>query len=148
LIVIVSEFKLKQTNIMATRSTIAMKQKDGSVKAVYCHWDGHIETAGKTLLEKYNTEKRVTKLISLGSISSLRDKLSTKKLHSFDVPQPNVTIAYHRDRGESLQHYVATSVSGWCKSTSKHQDYNYIFIDGEWNLVQNSGKLTLLKTLI
>ena len=54
---------------MATRSTIGVLNTDGSVTAVYCHWDGYPEHNGKILIENYTTEEKVRELISFGSIS-------------------------------------------------------------------------------
>jgi len=73
---------------MATRSRIAIEREDGSVKSIYCHFDGYLSGVGKTLFNHYDKEK-LEKLIELGDISSLEN--STEG-----------TIAYHRDRGEDL----------------------------------------------
>jgi len=73
---------------MATRSRIAIENEDGSVKSIYCHFDGYLSGVGKTLFNHYDKEK-LEKLIELGDISSLEN--STEN-----------TIAYHRNRGEDL----------------------------------------------
>lgn len=86
---------------MATRSLIA--QKEGrQYKAIYCHWDGYIEYNGVILVEYYNSAEKVAELISLGDLSSLREKLAPAEgtEHSFDKPQKDVCIFYGRDRGE------------------------------------------------
>ena len=59
---------------MATRSRIAVNQQDGTIKSIYCHWDGHIETNGKILFENYDREK-TEQLIALGNISSLKSTI-------------------------------------------------------------------------
>ena len=41
---------------MGTRSTIAIKNQDGSVTGIYCHWDGYVDHVGVMLKEHYNTE--------------------------------------------------------------------------------------------
>jgi len=74
---------------MATRSRIAIENQDGSVTSVYCHWDGHIETNGVILNEKYNTKDKVEALITLGDISSLDETIDR-------------TVAYHRDQDDDL----------------------------------------------
>lgn len=72
---------------MATRSIIGKINSDGSVTAVYCHWDGYKEEVGNKLLEFYNSTEKVDQLLTLGSLSSLGSTLQD-------------TVAYHRDRGE------------------------------------------------
>lgn len=57
---------------------------------------------GKTLLDHYNSEK-TQELLKLGNISVLEPNLIPKGKHSFDHPEPGVTIAYSRDRGEKNQ---------------------------------------------
>ena len=39
---------------MATRGTISIEHKDGSISSVYSHWDNYLEYNGKLLLEYYN----------------------------------------------------------------------------------------------
>lgn len=39
---------------MSTRSTIAIEHADGTVKKVYCHYDGYISHNGKILAEQYS----------------------------------------------------------------------------------------------
>ena len=73
---------------MATRSRIAIENEDGSVKSIYCHFDGYLSGVGKTLFNHYDNEK-LEKLIGLGDISTLGE--STED-----------TVAYCRNRGEDL----------------------------------------------
>jgi len=56
---------------MATRSTIAIRNADNTVTAIYCHWDGYLSYNGKILFENYNTEEKVRELIALGDLSVL-----------------------------------------------------------------------------
>lgn len=39
---------------MSTRSTIAYENADGTIKKVYCHYDGYLEHNGKILAEHYS----------------------------------------------------------------------------------------------
>ena len=82
-----------------------MKTGENTYKAVYCHYDGYLAYNGAMLLEYYNTKERVEELISLGNISSLREKITPEKgsTHSFDKPDKDVTVFYGRDRGEKGQ---------------------------------------------
>ena len=90
---------------MSTRSYIAMKTGENTYRAVYCHYDGYLEYNGRMLLEHYNTQERVKKLLDLGCISSLHEKLEpeTGSHHCFDTPDEDVTVFYGRDRGEKGQ---------------------------------------------
>lgn len=77
---------------MATRSYIAIRNSDGTVSGVYCHWDGYPEGVGKTLTTHYNTPELVEELLKLGSLSSLGSTITDPE-----------TVAYHRDRGEPME---------------------------------------------
>lgn len=146
---------------MATRSRIGIVNEDGTVSSIYCHWDGYPGGNGKILLLHYSDRNKVQSLIDLGSISSLRenvlpydpykevenervksilDRFNPTENHSFENPQPGVTVAYHRDRGEdydeprvnsSLEEYFA----------SDNEEYGYVFtLDGEWLVKPGYGE--------
>ena len=118
---------------MATRSLIGLLTEDKEVKNIYCHWDGYPSHNGKILVQHYNTLEKVTKLIALGSLSALEVRLEPKEgeKHTFENPVSDVTIAYHRDRGEELRINTSSSESGyWAKGGDI--DFIYLFKDGEW----------------
>lgn len=56
---------------MATRSLIGSVQPNGTIKTIYCHWDGFPGNNGKILLQAYNTPIKVEELIEDGDLSSL-----------------------------------------------------------------------------
>jgi hypothetical protein len=56
---------------MATRSNIGARQQDGTIKAIYCHYDGYPEGVGATLAEHYTDPDKVARLLDLGGFSSL-----------------------------------------------------------------------------
>jgi hypothetical protein len=74
---------------MSTRARIAIENQDETVDSIYCHFDGYIDSVGKTLFNHYDQEK-LEKLLELGDISSLGES-------TID------TVAYCRDRGEDLK---------------------------------------------
>jgi len=118
---------------MATRSRIGLKLDDGTIKQVYCHWDGYVEGVGLTLVENYNTIDKVEELINLGNISSLGFKVSTDEPHSFDNPVKGVTVAYMRDRGEIGQKAQTLTMNEWMSvEYSSAIDFYYLFADGQW----------------
>jgi hypothetical protein len=122
---------------MATRSRIGMEQEDGSVKSIYCHFDGYPSHNGRILNESFKDHDKVKSLIDLGDISFLRREVEPTGPHSFDSPQKGVTVAYHRDRGESHNLKKDKSVSAFFAL----QDESYIYMftqEGEW-LVRSSG---------
>ena len=59
---------------MATRSAIGYRKPDGSVRAVYCHWDGYPSHQLPILEKHYNGIRKVQALIKPGSMSSLRTR--------------------------------------------------------------------------
>ena len=129
---------------MATRSTISIKEINAfgneQYKTIYCHWDGYPSHNGAILLEHYTDEEKVKKLISLGDLSALRPNVEPTESHSFDNPQEDVVIAYHRDRGEEL--CINTS---YTKKYIKGEEYDYLFEDGVWKVrTKWNGRFNLL----
>jgi len=120
---------------MATRSRIAIEHEDGTVESIYCHFDGYIENNGKILFENYVDREKVKKLISLGDISYLAEEVEPiDKTHSFDTPESNVTVAYHRDRGEDYSKPKKhNSKSSYFMSDI--EEYGYLFTkEEEWKV--------------
>ena len=111
---------------MATRSTLRMRLPSGECSKVsYCHWDGQPSNMLPLLNENYNTIEKVKELLALGNLSYLakRVKPDEGEEHSFEKPSPDVTVAYHRDRGENLSF------------TSGREEYDYSFDGEKWNLI-------------
>jgi hypothetical protein len=59
---------------MSTRSRIGISQEDGSVKSIYCHYDGYPEGVGQTLMQNYTSPVEVMELINKGDLSSLHSQ--------------------------------------------------------------------------
>lgn len=122
---------------MATRSTIAVLKHDGSVMQIYSHWDGYPSHNGMLLKNHYNTQELAESLIAGGDISVLDKSIELVDGHTFDNRVDGHTLYYKRDRGESnvdakkFDNYVA-----FLKLMMK-EEYNYIFIDGQWKLIIN-----------
>ena len=135
---------------MGTRSAIGVVTGDGSIRAVYCHYDGYLDGVGKTLLENYNDFESIMDLVGFGDMSSLGTSIGEK--HDFN--RINVSaeetertkgwcMFYNRDRGESdvsfgtfqnedafLDHYIGCGC-----------EYLYLFkseIDEAW--YYNTGR--------
>ena len=84
---------------MATSSVIGVKQADGGVMAVRCHWDGYPEHIGLILHEFYGDKKEALRLLSLGSLSSLGESMTLppSMRHSLERPARGVTGSFHCD---------------------------------------------------
>src|SRR5574344_1539635 len=92
---------------MSTRSLICMQKDDDNYEAIYCHSDGYLTYNGAMLLDHYNDKETLQRLLNLGNISSLQEKIDPDptKPHSFDYSQrqDDVVVAYGRDRGDTEQ---------------------------------------------
>lgn len=122
---------------MSTRAAIGMKQPDGKIWSIYVHNNGFVAGVGVILAGWYDTRKRVNALLKLGALSSLGKKLkpNPKKPHSFAHPQPNVTVAYHRDRSETLRPARAYRDMEDYRINGKEDfcaDYVYLYDGGKW----------------
>ena len=85
---------------MSTRSSISVKQLDGSIKTVYCHFDGYHSHVGKMLLEHYNSQEQANAIINLGDLSSLSESVECPPNHSYNNQIERYSVFYGRDRGE------------------------------------------------
>ena len=118
---------------MATRSRIAIEDQTGKVRSIYCHWDGYLSNNGRILLQHYKTQEKVESLIALGSISSLEPETEIPEgvEHNFKTPAEGITVAYNRDRGETLDIKHHDSVGDFINSDI--EEYGYVFTAaGEW----------------
>jgi hypothetical protein len=128
---------------MATRSNIGIVNGDGSVTAIYCHWDGYPEHVGNLLLNHYTDFDIVCELMDLGDLSSLNKNLyCDDNNHSFENPAPGVCVAYGRDRGEKgVESRVFDNIIEFEKFADRTgADYQYLFNDGKWQYRKYNGK--------
>jgi hypothetical protein len=121
---------------MASNSRIGKMLPDGTIKQIYCHWDGYVEGGvGETLAEHYNTDENIDALLELGDLSQLAQNLNPTGEHSFDKPQAYVCVAYGRDRGEDSSEVKAEVVTldEWMKPFySTMADFYYLYNAGNW----------------
>jgi hypothetical protein len=121
---------------MSTRSFICKSLPNNTVVGVYCHYDGYPSGVGATLSTHYTTTPRVDALLSLGSISQLHPRLvpDLGDTHTFDNPANNVTIAYHRDRGEAMSSTTFPSLDVMVANVADQLGVEFVYIwDGnEW----------------
>ena len=85
---------------MSTRSLIGMEQSDGTIRYVYCHFDGYPEYVGRVLQKHYTDTTKLTKLLELGDLSVLGEEIGEKQDFSHPTSR-QWCIAYGRDRGDA-----------------------------------------------
>lgn len=140
---------------MATRSTIAIAREDGTVAKVYCHWDGYLENNGDLLVKYYDTADKVEALIAGGDISSLGPEVGVEHPFSYinvmtaeeyEEKYGNMTTYYGRDRGESdTRARVYVDIESY-EQTAQFEEFNYLFIEGEWYYKSYDGLVRDVRT--
>ena len=119
---------------MGTHCSIGYEREDGTIVASYCHYDGYMSSTGTQLVRHYSDAQKVEELVALGSMSYLAENIyPSSSDHSFATPQGDVTVFYHRDRGESWKNtrpLVYDSFDEWFEAND--QEYNYLFMEGSW----------------
>jgi hypothetical protein len=119
---------------MSTRSRIGIEQEDGTVRSIYCHFDGSPDHHLPILQEHYKDREKVEKLIQLGDISYLAPEVEIPEgsNHSFENKDYGIVCAYHRDRGEDY-HEPNVDPSANAYFRGDIEEWGYLFTkDGEW----------------
>lgn len=102
---------------MATRSLIGLQEKDGTIKYVYCHWDGYLEGVGAMLLKHYNTESKLRELLSRGDISTLGETIADTVFYNQKMYPSEVSSVYDfllsTTRGGTTYQYLFFYESDW-----------------------------------
>lgn len=131
---------------MGTRSIIGIESQDGSIKAIYCHWDGYPTHNGAILAEHYTDREKVHQLMELGDLSSLAEEIGEK--HDFDWnriefdgdfeayskdPRYKMCLAYGRDRGEEGCEAQDYANRDELVSADRWEEFTYLLtMTGEW----------------
>jgi hypothetical protein len=93
------------------------------------------------LTQNYNSEELATKLVSLGDASYIDRLLEpTSDFHKFGTPEPDVSMFYHRDRGEPWSN-CATTMYNTKKEMFNSFYYSYIWEDGQWKAYAGGRKV-------
>lgn len=103
---------------MSTRSRVGIKEKDGTVRSVYVHFDGYVAGVGKTLYESYRNADKIEQLINLGDMSSINSEVEKCEPYT--------------QRGEDLNIATDTVESFKKNWTSCGEEYVYLYTDGRW----------------
>jgi hypothetical protein len=119
---------------MATRSNIGKLNPDGTITAIYCHWDGHPDYQLPILENHYDTPEKVDALLALGNLSYLAPEINES--NPFGQANPKYCCAYGRDRGDLYQE--AKSYSGVDDKNFYYNDFSYLFIEDQgWTWTKN-----------
>ena len=121
---------------MSTRSLIGIKNEDGSITDVYCHFDGYLDGVGITLVNHYDTEEKIREIFEHGDMSSLGDDIKS--------------CDFYKDRGEdgvdagTIPADIPEDVEDAYYVGGQHcwADYVYLFKDGKWYYARESVKRT------
>ena len=108
---------------MATRSTIAVENLDGSVSVVYCHFDGYLSNNGRILQEHYTDRSKVSCLMQFGDLSSLGKNIGNS---DGTYRTKDDCVFYGRDGQESdTECRIYESFDDYLNG-AESQQYNYI----------------------
>jgi hypothetical protein len=121
---------------MATRSTIGIKSEDGTVKAIYCHWDGYPAGVGLGLIENYNSKEQAQALINLGGFSSLMETL--------EETRGGVYMDAHYKPQEPARTF--TGEKDWFENFNQGEEYFYLYTEGTGWLYSQGGNWSGIKT--
>ncbi len=128
---------------MATRSTISAVYPDGSVRSIYCHWDGYPENNGRLLQDHYQNWDKIQTLLDLGNLSSLAPEIGV--LHNGDH---RYCEFYGRDRGELGDEALEFASEDQFFSHSQTEEFNYFYRDGQWYLILEGRRLQPLSLVM
>jgi hypothetical protein len=106
---------------------IGMVREDGTVRAIYSHWDGYPAHVGILLKSFYDTADTVTALLDRGDVSSLGSTLEETNFFG-DRGEDDVFAKEFTDIAEAVQYYTEC----WC-------EYFYVFEDGIWMVRDYNG---------
>lgn len=124
---------------MSTRCRIGIKNEDGTIRSIYCHFDGYPDGVGQTLLDSYMDVERINKLLDLGDISCLgSEPVSDSKYWDpfAAVTNQDYTLAY-KDRGEDCPAEISKDKEDYYV-LAEGCDYVYIFYpeNASWRVGQ------------
>lgn len=117
---------------MSTRGVIAIEDSNKTCRAIYVHFDMYLDGGGICLTQHYAIPDRVEKLLALGGLSALGDRLSE------DDPEPeaqSTCVAYHRDYGATYEQPDEWESADKLLEQAHHMywaEYVYLFRNGEW----------------
>lgn len=118
---------------MSTRSTIGVLDlEQGTVRSIYCHFDGYPEWVGTILDQSYTSPEKINALIELGDLSSLGHEIGEK--HDFETHIEGICRAYGRDRGEvDVGAQDHPSIYDWIRNREGAGcEFGYLWVGTTW----------------
>ena len=114
-----------------------MKMEDGGVRAIRCNCDSYVPRVRVILGGWYTEIARIEELLALGDLSRLGTKIAPEPgtAHTFAHPQPDMTVAYHRDRDErmkSARRYASVEAYRRNSKGDFGADYLYLYDGKRW----------------
>lgn len=130
---------------MSTRSRIGIENPDGTIRSIYCHWNGYLAGVGTILLEDYQSREKINELLDLGDISSLGweyDSEFAKKAWEYDKMTAEekekralMTLPY-KDRGEDAPARIDKNEEEFIGKAGKCcEEYIYLWKKG-WDGIE------------
>jgi hypothetical protein len=129
---------------------IGVENVDGTITAIYCHWDGDIKTNGRLLAAHWTEPVKIAALMDLGNLSSLGPEIGEK--HEPHPYRNDVCTTYARDWGRGdyegdlevwSRTYQDRKAFGDVKDNIGRRlgsiEFYYLHSKGEW-LVRPCGK--------
>lgn len=108
---------------MSTRSRIGVILEDGSICSSYVHWDGYPEYNGAILINNYTTKEKVSELIDMGDLSSLK----TDKNWNGESMQPG-PLAYSERGDEDVEPVLSETKDDFLRlASSNWAEFSYLF---------------------
>jgi hypothetical protein len=123
---------------MSTRSTIAIENENGTIKKVYCHYDGYIKHTGRILLNQYSSPALWRELCYGKDIRGFM----TTEVAGFFVP----SFFDNPDEAPMFLHEYANMSEYVASIDHVFHEYNYLMLkDGEMVVVECSPSKGLIK---
>lgn len=126
---------------MSTRCLIGKVEKNGKIRAIYCHHDGYLDGVGQTLVDYYNDESTIDELLDLGDLSVLGETPDTiPEYWTSDDTEVQAKMSSgefcvsYRDRGESnIDAKEYDSERDYYKAANfLWAEYIYLFKNDRW----------------
>ena len=106
---------------MSTSARIAKREDDGTVRSVYCHYDGYPSYAGKLLRHYYTDPEIVDIVMNFGNFRALEEHVSDISFYITASSPMDERAMRHASMGDFLE-YGSKSAS----------EYLYLFDQNRW----------------
>ena len=125
---------------MATRARIAFETQKGEIVSAYHHWDGYPAGLGYNLVRNYIGDRdKFMEAVMLGDASHWgKTPYPTTSDHSFNNAEDDVSVYYHRDRGEPLRTRTFKDIEDFAENYDCcGEEYAYVLrLDGTLTMIE------------